>query len=165
MLIAEDLLLLLTRDDTGQPVAGSQTLAFGLAGGVLVELALAGRVDIAAAGDRVKEGRVVIRDPSPTGDELLDEALAALCQREGKKPSRSSERCKGVSGTRFTPGSLTADSCGESPARCSGFFRIPRGQPRTPLMRSKYEGRSLQRWRATTRRTPASVLSSDCCRL
>jgi Golgi phosphoprotein 3 (GPP34) len=88
MLIAEDLLLLLTRDDTGQPVAGSQTLAFGLAGGVLVELALAGRVDIAAAGDRVKEGRVVIRDPSPTGDELLDEALAALCQREGKKPQQ-----------------------------------------------------------------------------
>jgi hypothetical protein len=88
MLIAEDLLLLLTRDDTGQAVAGSQALSFGLAGGLLVELALAGRVDIAAAGERVKQGRVVIRDASPTGDELLDEALAVLAQREGKRPQQ-----------------------------------------------------------------------------
>ena len=44
------------------------------------------RVDIAAPEERVREGRLVVKDAGPTGDSVLDEALAALAQKEGKKP-------------------------------------------------------------------------------
>jgi hypothetical protein len=57
-----------------------------LGGALLVELTLAQRVDIAGPDDRVREGRLVVRDASPTGDALLDGALAEVGRKEGKKP-------------------------------------------------------------------------------
>jgi Golgi phosphoprotein 3 (GPP34) len=86
MLIAEDLLLLLTDDDTGKLAASSTEVDVALGGALLVELALTERVDIAGSDERVREGRLVVRDPSPTGDGLLDGALATASQKEGKKP-------------------------------------------------------------------------------
>lgn len=86
MLLAEDLLLLLTDDDTGK-LAASTEVDVALGGALLVELALMDRVDVARAHDRVREGRLVVRDANPTGDGLLDEALAIVEeQKEGKKP-------------------------------------------------------------------------------
>lgn len=86
VLIAEDLLLLLTDDVTGRPQADSVKLPHALAGAVLLELAMAGKVDVAGDSARVKAGRLVVTDASPTGDEILDEALATIREREGKKP-------------------------------------------------------------------------------
>lgn len=86
MLLAEDLLLLLTDDDTGRLAASGTAVDVALGGALLVELALADRVDVAGADERVREGRLVVRDPSPTGDVLLDEALAVVERREGKRP-------------------------------------------------------------------------------
>ena len=57
-----------------------------LGGGLLIELTLTDRVDIAGPDERVREGRLVFRDPSPTGDSLLDEALATVGHKEGRKP-------------------------------------------------------------------------------
>jgi hypothetical protein len=57
-----------------------------LGGALLVELALTGHVDVAGSGERVREGRLVVRDPDPTGNNLLDEALATVTAKEGKKP-------------------------------------------------------------------------------
>lgn len=54
----------------------SSHLDLGLAGAVLVELALAGRVD-------VDDDRVVVLDDSPTDDALLDDALGRIA---GDKP-------------------------------------------------------------------------------
>jgi hypothetical protein len=34
----------------------------------------------------VEEGRLIVRDAGPTGDGMLDEALATVDQKEGKKP-------------------------------------------------------------------------------
>lgn len=85
-MIAEDLLLLLTDDATGRPQADSVKLPHALAGALLLELALAGKVDVAGDNARVKAGRLVVTDASPTGDEILDEALATIREREGKKP-------------------------------------------------------------------------------
>ena len=68
MLIAEDLLLLLTDDDTGELAASSTEADVALGGALLVELALTERVDVAGAHKRVREGRLVVRDASPTGD-------------------------------------------------------------------------------------------------
>jgi hypothetical protein len=86
MLIAEDLLLLLYGDESGKPVLGSTELDYALAGAVLLELAMLGRVDVAGAGETVKSGRLVVRDPAPTGSAILDERLAILAGRQGRKP-------------------------------------------------------------------------------
>jgi hypothetical protein len=86
MLLAEDLLLVLTDDDAGKLAASSTNVDLALGGALLVELALMDRVDVAGAEERVREGRLVIRDTNPTGDGLLDEALAIVEHKEGKKP-------------------------------------------------------------------------------
>ncbi|GAB2593293.1 GOLPH3/VPS74 family protein [Kribbella endophytica] len=86
MLIAEDLLLLLYDDETGKPLTGNPGLDYGLAGAVVVELTLLGKVDITTEGDDGKPGRLKALDPSPTGDPLLDERLAMVVDKAGKKP-------------------------------------------------------------------------------
>jgi hypothetical protein len=90
MLIAEDMLLLLTDDDTGK-AAGSTQVDLGLAGALMADLALLGRVDIAAAGEQVKKGRLVVRDASPTDDDLLDGALSRLSGQQGKRADKAVE--------------------------------------------------------------------------
>jgi hypothetical protein len=87
MLLAEDLLLLVTDDGSGQLSAPAAQVDAGLAGANLVELALMNKVDLSAEGDEGRPGRVVVRDPSPTGDDVLDAALEILAANQGKKPS------------------------------------------------------------------------------
>src|SRR5690348_15143038 len=82
MLIAEDLLLLLYDDQTGKPIAGSPGLDYALAGAVLIELTLNRKLDITADG----RGRLQVLDATPTGDPILDERLAYVAERPGKKP-------------------------------------------------------------------------------
>ena len=86
MLIAEDLLLLLTDDDTGKLAASSTLVDIAIGGALLIELALIERVDVAGPDERVPRGRLVVRDSGRTGDEALNEALTMITSREGKKP-------------------------------------------------------------------------------
>ncbi|HEX5287526.1 MAG TPA: GPP34 family phosphoprotein [Streptosporangiaceae bacterium] len=87
MLLAEDLLLLVTDDASGRlAVPGVQADA-GLGGANLVELTLLGKVDLAGEQDPGKRGRIIVRDPSPPGDDVLDAALQTLSARQGSKPS------------------------------------------------------------------------------
>ncbi len=78
MLIAEDLLLLLTDDTSGKTVVDGQRLAYGLAGAVLVELVLSGRVQVTDGGSWGSGARVAVVSPYPLGDQLLDGALARV---------------------------------------------------------------------------------------
>ncbi|PVY95469.1 GOLPH3/VPS74 family protein [Actinomycetospora cinnamomea] len=86
MLIAEDLLLLLTADDTGELAADGTNMNIALGGALLAELALMERLDVAGPDEHVREGRLVVRDPNPTGDGVLDEALARVGHKEGRRP-------------------------------------------------------------------------------
>ena len=86
MLIAEDLLLLLYDDESGKPITGAPGLDYALAGAVLIELTLLGRIDIAGDGEEVKRGRLKVLDPSPTGEAILDERLAYVAAKPGKRP-------------------------------------------------------------------------------
>jgi len=87
MLLAEDLLLLVTDDASGRlSVPGAQADA-GLGGANLVELTLLGKVDVAGEQDPGKPGRVIVRDSSPPVDEVLDAALRTVSARQGSKPS------------------------------------------------------------------------------
>ena len=78
-LLLTDELVLLAYDDDGVNRLGSPHLGYGLAGAVLLELALAGRVEVA-------DKRLVVTDPAPTGVPLLDEALATVGTGRARKP-------------------------------------------------------------------------------
>jgi hypothetical protein len=87
MLLAEDLLLLVTDDTSGRLSAPAAQVDAGLGGANLVELTLLTKVDLSGEGDQGKPGRIIVRDPSPAGDEVLDAALEILITRQGSKPS------------------------------------------------------------------------------
>jgi len=87
MLLAEDLLLLVTDDASGRLAAPGAQVDAGLGGANLVELTLLGKVDVAGEQDQGRPGRIVVRDPSPPGDDVLDAALRTLVARQGSKPS------------------------------------------------------------------------------
>ena len=62
---------LLAYDDDGKPVTDGTHLDNGLGGALLLELALAGRVDVAGK-------KVVVADPEPVGDPLIDLAFGMI---------------------------------------------------------------------------------------
>jgi hypothetical protein len=81
--IADDLLLVLLDDDTGRPRVDGTRLDFALAGAVLLELALDGRIDVLPG--RPRKAAVVVVDSRPVEDELLDGALRQVDRR--RKPA------------------------------------------------------------------------------
>jgi uncharacterized membrane protein YgcG len=80
VLIAEDLLLLLTDDTSGKLSARVVDVEILLAGANLVELALMERVDISPAVEPVQ---LIVSDPSPTGDAVLDATLKTVIRWQG----------------------------------------------------------------------------------
>lgn len=71
---------LLAYDDDGTPLTDSTHLDHGLGGGLLLELAMAGRVDVV-------DKKVVVLDTSPTGDALVDAALTRItAEDKPRKP-------------------------------------------------------------------------------
>ncbi|MFD1504221.1 GPP34 family phosphoprotein [Georgenia yuyongxinii] len=86
MLLAEDLLLLLTDDHTGKATTDGTKLSLALAGAVVLELATEGRVDVSGPGEEVRAGRLVVRDATPTGDPVLDQSLGHLAARRPGRP-------------------------------------------------------------------------------
>ena len=87
MLLAEDLLLLVTDDASGRLSAPAEQVDAGLGGANLVELTLRNKVDLSGEQDPGRPGRIIVRDPSPAGDAVLDAALEILVARQGKRPS------------------------------------------------------------------------------
>jgi hypothetical protein len=70
--LAEELLLLGMDDKSGEIILSASTaLPYGIAGALLIELFLRKRIDMS-------NDIVVVRDETPTGDEILDEALHLL---------------------------------------------------------------------------------------
>ena len=90
-------LLLLALNEKGSVVSSaSLALPFGLAGAVLTELTLRGSL-------RAVDGKLVVVDPTPTGDDILDQALRQIqASRRDRRPrvwidklSRSVKHLKG----------------------------------------------------------------------
>jgi hypothetical protein len=142
-LLAEDLLLLLVDDDTGKVVLDRTRLERALAGAVLVELALAGRLAPAPPGGSVTEGRIVVLDRRPTGNGLLDEALARLADK-AHRPARAVEKLvKGLRQAILTR-LVDAGFVREEHRRAMGVF------PTTtwPAVRPEHEAELRSRLRA-----------------
>ena len=87
MLLAEDLLLLVTDDASGRLSASADRVNAGLGGANLVELTLRNKVDLTGEQDPGRPGRIIVRDPSPPGDAILDTALETVTAYQGKRPS------------------------------------------------------------------------------
>jgi len=83
MLIAEDVLLLATDDATGKSTISALQLDPALAGAVLIELVVAGRVNLLGEG---RQAKVVVTDGTPLGDPVLDVALQSLIDKGPCKP-------------------------------------------------------------------------------
>jgi len=76
----EEIVLLALDDQTGAPLPLPVTaLAYGLAGAVLADLAVAGKID-------TDEKKLVVLDASPTGDPLLDPWLALIAAEKSTHP-------------------------------------------------------------------------------
>jgi len=87
VLLAEDLLLLVTDDASGRLSAPADRVNAGLGGANLVELTLRNKVDLTGEQDPGRPGRIIVRDPSPPGDAILDAALETVAGYQGKRPS------------------------------------------------------------------------------
>jgi Golgi phosphoprotein 3 (GPP34) len=87
VLIAEDLLLLVTDDASGRLSAPAAQVDAGLGGANLVEVTLRNQVDLTGEQDQGKPGRIIVRDPSTAGDAVLDTALEIVIAHQGKRPS------------------------------------------------------------------------------
>lgn len=85
-LIAEDLLLLLLDDDSGQPLVDGTKLPRVLAGAVLLELALDGYVTPAEGGEDVKKGRLAVRLDGTPDDPILARTVEVI--RESRRPMK-----------------------------------------------------------------------------
>ena len=87
MLLAEDLLLLVTDDASGRLSVAAAQVDAGLGGANLVELTMRNKVDLAGEQDPGKQGRIIVRDSSTAGDAILDAALEIVIAHQGNKPS------------------------------------------------------------------------------
>ncbi|MFD4371918.1 GPP34 family phosphoprotein [Streptomyces sp. NPDC058486] len=75
--LAEEITLLSLDDESGE-AKERQSASWAVAGGILLDLALAGRVSVAG-------GRLTVTDESPTGEPLLDERLALIAAWAGRR--------------------------------------------------------------------------------
>ena len=89
MLIAEDLLLLATDDASGKITVSSMELDPALAGAVVIDLVVAGRINLDGDG---RGAKVVVTDSTPMGDPVLDAALQSLIEKGPVKPGSAISR-------------------------------------------------------------------------
>ncbi|XP_015740102.1 Golgi phosphoprotein 3-like isoform X1 [Coturnix japonica] len=76
--LMEEVLLLGLQDKEGYPSFWNDCLSPGLRGGILIELALRGRIHLeplTARKKRLLDRKVLLKSAAPTGDVLLDETL------------------------------------------------------------------------------------------
>jgi golgi phosphoprotein 3 len=80
--LAEELVLLGTNERGSTESAAWASLDNGIAGARLLELSLAGRLELG------EKGAIVVADERPTGDELTDEALARIAESERQRDAK-----------------------------------------------------------------------------
>ncbi len=82
MLIAEELFLLLRRDD-GKPESAAMQRGYGISAAIVTDLVLAERITLSDD----KDPRMTVIVPDSTGHPASDAAMARLVERDGKKLS------------------------------------------------------------------------------
>lgn len=96
-MLAEHLLMVLYHPETGRPLISSDKADLALGGALLVELTERQRIDLTEPHRVTKNRTVVVADPTPTGDDVLDEALRRIsAQRSARAHVVLSKIAKGV---------------------------------------------------------------------
>lgn len=102
MLIAEDLLLLVTDEVTGKVRGHGGRVDYALAAALLCDLEGLGRIRLTTSRESAhRKNRVVVDDPSPAGDALLDRALESLAARDRTAPAAVRLLKKGLRRTLY----------------------------------------------------------------
>src|ERR1700686_2594453 len=79
--LADEIVVLMLHDDTGAMRSACAAVAnIAIAGGILMELALLGRIDTDLTS-------LFVVDPGPVGDKLLDQALQQIAAEPQKRSS------------------------------------------------------------------------------
>jgi hypothetical protein len=135
MLLAEDLLLLVTGNVNGRLSVPSAQVDAGLGGANLIELTMMSKVDLSAETDQGKPGRIIVRDPSPVGDDILDAAMGTLIKRAGggahRPAARAQVRTQDRRSQALPPIQAAAQRMGgEDRRRELGSRGRPQGDPR-----------------------------------
>lgn len=102
--LMEEVLLLGLKDKEGYTSFWNDCISSGLRGCILVELALRGRVELERAGMRRRSllmRKVILKNDSPTGDVLLDEALKHV--KETSPPETLQAWIEYLSGETWNP--------------------------------------------------------------
>ena len=94
MILAEDVLLLLTDDTTGRSLVDGSLRDIAVAGGVVAELATAGRLEVAVSTGVLTRTTLQVVDPAPLGDEVLDEALVRAAGPGSGSPTAVLDRIR-----------------------------------------------------------------------
>ncbi|MCD0442188.1 GPP34 family phosphoprotein [Glycomyces sp. A-F 0318] len=147
--LVDEIVLLAYDDTTGRSRAGY--LEFGMAGAIVLELALAGRVDVA-------DGRVRVTDPAPVGDRLLDESLAGFAADRPRRPKAAVQRlAKGLK-PRVLADLTARGLLREEREKALGLFPYRRHLPRSPAVEADARlrlGSAVDLGRAGDERTAA----------
>lgn len=88
MLIVEDLFLLLTDDESGKTYSAGGTTDYALAGSLLLELVLEGRVRV-TVDPKHQGGLLEAVDTTSTGDAIFDHGLDVVAKHDGERLSNA----------------------------------------------------------------------------
>jgi hypothetical protein len=94
--LADDLLLVLLDPQSGKSRTESTKLDYGLAGAVLLDLALAERIDI--VGAKPSKAQVVVLDDAPLEDDVLTDALRQIGEKRRRAERLVPRLAKGLRG-------------------------------------------------------------------
>ena len=98
-MLAEQILMLLYHPDTGRLLVSANKADLALGGALLVELTERQRIDLTEPHRMTRNRTVVVVDPTPTGDDVLDEALRRIsAQRSTRAQVVVSKIAKGMRG-------------------------------------------------------------------
>ncbi|MBO3089752.1 GOLPH3/VPS74 family protein [Cellulomonas dongxiuzhuiae] len=94
MIVAEDVLLLLTDDASGRSLVDGTRRDIAVAGAVIAELAAAGRLEAVTSEGLFSRTTLRVVDVAPLGDEVLDEALARAAGPGSASPTAVLDRIR-----------------------------------------------------------------------
>jgi hypothetical protein len=94
--LADDLLLVLLDPESGKPRTDATKLDYGLAGALLLELALTERVDV--VGPKPNKAKVIVLDRAAPEDELLADAVRRIAQKPRRADKLVPALAKGLRG-------------------------------------------------------------------
>jgi hypothetical protein len=94
MIVAEDVLLLLTEDGTGKPLVDGTRRDIAVAGAIIAELATAGRLQAVTSPGLFSRTALRVVDTTPLGDDVLDEGLRRAAGPGSASPTAVLDRIR-----------------------------------------------------------------------